>query len=173
MIQSTSMNTLTFILLTTVNAYIASISLNALYAVGEEIGWRGFLQQKFESLGLSFITASLMVGLVWGIWHVSAITLLGYNYPENRIIGVPLSMFFTISTSIPHSIITKVSSSIFPAASLRGAVNALWGLTILITILPREVAGLGPIAINSWIITSLILIIIYRRLKNGSGDYLF
>lgn len=163
-IQVTSINVPIFLLLTFINVYIAAISLNALYAIGEEIGWRGFLQQRFESLGLSFVKSSLMVGLVWGVWHASAIILLGYNYPENRLLGIPLFTLFTISASIPHSIITKSSSSILPAASLHGAINAIWGLTILTTTLPRELAGLGPIAFISWTATSLIMFIVFSRM---------
>ncbi|MEM2470021.1 MAG: CPBP family intramembrane glutamic endopeptidase [Nitrososphaerota archaeon] len=172
-VQSASLSASTIILLTIINAYIASTTLNALFAVGEEIGWRGFLQRKLESLGLNFVTASLIVGLVWGIWHAPAIILLGFNYPENRFVGTLLFTLFTISASIPHSVIRKVSSSILPAASLHGAINALWGLTILITVLPREIAGLGPIAIFSWTTTSLIMLMVYRRLKKGSIAHLF
>lgn len=164
-VQLNSMSIPTFILLTIINTYVASVSINAIYAIGEEIGWRGFLQQRFESLGLNFATSSLMVGLIWGIWHASAIILLGHNYPENRIIGVLLFTLFTISASIPHSIITRISSSILPAASLHGAINALWGLTILVTPLPREIAGLGPIAMISWTTVSLIMLITYKRRK--------
>ncbi len=111
-IQATSINVPISLLLTFINAYIASISINALYAIGEEIGWRGFLQRRFESLGLSFVKASLMVGLVWGVRHAPAIILLGHNYPENRLIGILLFTLFMISASIPHSIITRSSSSI-------------------------------------------------------------
>jgi hypothetical protein len=56
---------------------------------------------------------------------------------------------------------------VLPAASLHGSINAVWGLTILTTDLPREVAGLGPLAYTSWIVISLAiyLIIVKSRLK--------
>ncbi len=60
-----------------------------------------------------------------GIWHASTIILLGYNYPENRLVGAFLFTLFTAAASIPHSYVGKISSSILPAASLHGAVNAL------------------------------------------------
>jgi membrane protease YdiL (CAAX protease family) len=35
----------------------------------EEIGWRGFLLPEMESKYGNF-TASLLVGLIWGVWHI-------------------------------------------------------------------------------------------------------
>ncbi len=140
-----------------VNMYIAAVTINALFAFGEEIGWRGFLQESFESLGLGFTKASLMVGVVWGLWHGSAIVLLGYNYPDNRLLGVLLFIVLTVTFSIPHALIKRLASSILPTASLHGAINAAWGLTLLITELPRELAGLGPIAMLVWAIVSITL----------------
>lgn len=151
------------IVLTLVNSYLAALTLNALFALGEEIGWRGYLQPELEASGLGRVRAALVVGLIWGLWHASAILLLGHNYPENRLLGAALFIAFTTSLSLPHADITHHSSSIMPAASLHGAINAVWGLTVLATDLPRELGGLGPIGIASWTITSTATHLILRR----------
>ncbi|MDW8359066.1 MAG: CPBP family intramembrane glutamic endopeptidase [Candidatus Caldarchaeum sp.] len=117
------------LLLVLLNAYIAAITVNALFAFGEEVGWRGFLQERFEQYGLGFVKASLAVGVVWGLWHASAIILLGYNYPDNRLLGVLLFTAFTTALSLPHAVLKNLSSSVLPASSLHGAVNALWATT--------------------------------------------
>lgn len=146
-----------FMALTFFNAYIISLTLNAIFALGEEIGWRGYLLDKFQSTGMSLVKASILVGAIWGIWHASAIILLGHNYPDNRLAGVLLFTIYTISATLPHVLVRRISSSVLPAASLHGSINAVWGLTIITTELPREIAGLGPIAYTSWITISIIL----------------
>jgi len=157
-----------FMTLTLFNAYIVSLTLNAVFALGEEIGWRGYLLDKSQSIGMGFIKSSIFVGAIWGAWHASAIILLGHNYPDNRLAGVFLFIVFTISATLPHIFVRSVSSSVLPAASLHGSINSVWGLTILTTDLPREVAGLGPFAYASWILISLAiyLIIFKSRLKS-------
>jgi membrane protease YdiL (CAAX protease family) len=39
-------------------------------ALGEETGWRGFLQPFLEER-FSLPVASILVGLIWGLWHVT------------------------------------------------------------------------------------------------------
>jgi membrane protease YdiL (CAAX protease family) len=38
-------------------------------AFGEELGWRGYLQRIVEGK-LNVLIASLLVGVLWGLWHV-------------------------------------------------------------------------------------------------------
>lgn len=146
-----------FMALTFFNAYIVSLTLNAVFALGEEIGWRGYLLDRVQASGMGIVKSSIIVGAIWGIWHASAIILLGHNYPDNRLAGVFLFTIYTITATLPHLFVRQVSSSVLPAASLHGSINAVWGLTILTTDLPREVAGLGPIGYVAWTAISLIL----------------
>jgi len=146
------------------SGYIAAVSINAFFAIGEEIGWRGYL---YRVLGFkTSLINTIVIGCVWGFWHSSAILLLGYNYTVNRYIGVVLFTLYAIALTYPHLLVSKETSSVIPAASLHGAVNALWGLTILasnLSIELREVLlGLGLLGIVSWIITSIVLYIIKR-----------
>ncbi|MEM0481998.1 MAG: CPBP family intramembrane glutamic endopeptidase [Nitrososphaerota archaeon] len=140
--------------LTIISGYISSITINSLFALGEEIGWRGYLQTELEAAGYSTLRASILVGLIWGLWHASAILLLGQNYPENRPLGVVLFAAFTTILSYPFAALRRFSSSVIPAASLHGAINAIWGLTILTTRAPRELGGLGLLGIATWLIIS-------------------
>ncbi len=60
--------------------------------VGEEIGWRGYalprLQDRFGALG-----ASLILGLVWGIWHLPLFWMAG-NFHQH----IPVSLFLLQTT---------------------------------------------------------------------------
>jgi membrane protease YdiL (CAAX protease family) len=54
-------------------------------AVGEELGWRGYLQGRLiQRLGLS--KGITCLGLLWSFWHLPLL-LAGYSYPENRYLG--------------------------------------------------------------------------------------
>jgi len=61
-------------------------------AFGEELGWRGYLQQVLQERG-SMLTASLLTGLLWGLWHVG-------NYARG-----PVYMVFFVITTIGASLL--------------------------------------------------------------------
>ncbi len=148
-----------------ISGYIAAISINAFFALGEEIGWRGYL---YSVLGVKpTLLNTVAIGVLWGLWHSSAILLLGYNYSVNRVLGVLLFTLYAIVVSYPHLLITSAADSVIPASSLHGAVNALWGLTIVasnLSIELREVLlGLGVLGIATWIIVSIALYILLHR----------
>ena len=66
-------------------APLAGFTINGLLAFGEELGWRGLLQQELAPLG--FARASALIGAIWGLWHAPLI-LLGHNFPDHPRLGV-------------------------------------------------------------------------------------
>ena len=50
-------------------------------SLGEEFGWRGYLLPKLQEK-YSALVASLILGLVWGLWHLPA-SLIGTGVPQN------------------------------------------------------------------------------------------
>lgn len=152
------------------SSYVVAISINAFFALGEEIGWRGYL---YSLLGLKPSFRNVVtIGAIWGLWHASSIVLLGYNYQVNRLLGVALFTLLAIAITFPHLLLVTKSGSIIPASSLHGAFNALWGLTVVATNLlleQREVfLGLGLLGITTWIIVSITLYFVTRKVSNRS-----
>ncbi len=49
--------------------------INLFFAIGEEIGWRGFLYPALRQR-MSTLPACLLVGAIWGLWH-TPINLMG------------------------------------------------------------------------------------------------
>lgn len=60
--------------------------INSLAAFGEELGWRGFLWPRLAPMG--FWPATIVSGVIWGLWHAVIVALLGFNYPGHPVLGV-------------------------------------------------------------------------------------
>lgn len=54
------------------------IFMNVLFALGEEIGWRGYLLKKIGLYIPHFWVRSLSVGFIWGTWHIPLCLHLGF-----------------------------------------------------------------------------------------------
>ncbi|MCS7112902.1 MAG: CPBP family intramembrane metalloprotease [Candidatus Bathyarchaeota archaeon] len=150
---------LSLIYISIASAYFASITVNAMFALGEELGWRSYLLSLLD--GRLDFRSTFIIGIVWALWHTSAIALLRYSYPNLGVYGIPLYISLLIPINLAHLVVVKVSGSILPAASLHGALNALWNLTILTSTLdPIETeiyCGSGLTGIVSWIVVSTAL----------------
>jgi membrane protease YdiL (CAAX protease family) len=66
--------------------------------LGEEIGWRGFLLPQLLK-GYRPLTASLILGLVWALWHTPIDLYSGY------LLGGPAAVLIRILTVIPLTIL--------------------------------------------------------------------
>jgi uncharacterized protein len=60
-------------------------------AIGEEIGWRGFLQPNLEKR-YSILLSSIITGLMWGFWHIG-------HYKNGTLFMIGF-LLFTVSASI-------------------------------------------------------------------------
>jgi len=120
---------MTFVVVGILQGLIAGLSVNAIAAFGEELGWRGFLQKELNGIG--FWKASVFIGLIWGIWH-APIILQGHNYPQHPVIGVFMMTLFTVLLSPIYSYIRIKAKSVVAAAILHGTMNGTAGLSTLV-----------------------------------------
>jgi membrane protease YdiL (CAAX protease family) len=102
--------------------------LNTLFALGEELGWRGFLLPSLLPLGQW--RAILVSGLIWGAWHAPAI-LQGHNYPSQPVLGVVMMMVFTILLGAILAWLYLRTGSPWAPALGHGTINAVAGLPVL------------------------------------------
>lgn len=125
-----SLNTLPVdaIWITLIQGLIAGITINAVAAFGEELGWRGFLLLEFKNM--SFAKASIIIGLIWGIWHTPLI-LMGHNYPQHPQIGILMMVTWCILLTPLYIYVTIKSKSVIAAAIIHGTTNATAGLAIM------------------------------------------
>lgn len=99
-------------------------------ALGEEIGWRGYLTPALSRL-MSFPFVSLAVGLLWALWHLPIILLTRYNAgPSDLEIQVLNYGVMTVGMSFILTYLRRKSDSLWPAVVLHAAHN-IYVLTIM------------------------------------------
>lgn len=64
--------------------------INAAFTLGEELGWRGYLQPRLIARWGTPIGLTL-TGLIWGYWHFPVIWM-GYNFPAYPRLGALVLM---------------------------------------------------------------------------------
>lgn len=103
--------------------------INLIPALGEELGWRGWLLPKLMKLGT--VPALLISGVIWGLWHAPLI-LLGYNYSNAPgWLGLTMMVGMCIVVGAVFGWLRLRSESVWPAALAHGAFNAAGGSYII------------------------------------------
>ena len=81
-------STLSYLLQNGLFAVILAPAINMFPALGEEVGWRGYMMPRLkERFGL--LNGRLLGGVVWGVWHWPLMLLVGYEYGTNYL-GAPV-----------------------------------------------------------------------------------
>ena len=147
-----------FMIITTViSGLFAGATINALFAFGEEYGWRNYLVSALKEK--KFVCASIFIGIVWGIWHFPLI-LLGHNYPQHSVAGVFMMVIFCVLASFVELYLVLKAKSVFPAAIFHGTINAVAGLNVLLIKGGNDLIN-GASGLSGFILTSIVIAIIY------------
>ncbi len=95
---------------------------SCLYALGEEIGWRGYLVPRLARLH-SFDRTSLTSGLIWAVWHYPLILFAGYNAGAPTWYSILCFTVMAVGASYLYAWLTLRSGSVWPAVLLHGSHN--------------------------------------------------
>lgn len=124
LILGTNEQSIPFFLLNFFITGIVSSLIMSLLAIGEEIGWRGFLQKKLLEKNSLFASLTFL-GLLWGFWHFPLV-INGFNYPEYPVLGAFLILpLTTVLISYFFGWLTINSKSVWPAVIAHGALNSV------------------------------------------------
>lgn len=147
--------------------FVASVVVgpffNGLIALGEEIGWRGYLLPRLMPVGKP--RAYVLVGVIWGLWHLPLV-VIGFTYPNEPILGSFAFLALTTTLSVYVNELTLQNNSCLLAAWVHGIFNAqklgLWSL--LFPTYNALVGGYaGVIGILVWLALG------WRQMRAGAG----
>ena len=151
-------------------AFTIAPLFNMLFAMGEELGWRGFLLPKLLPLGQW--KAILISSVIWGFWHAPAI-VQGLNYPGYPIAGVFMMVVFTLLLGAIFSWLYLNTKSPWAPALAHGTVNAVAGLPVLFLIPGFDMALGGTLAsVAGWLGLSIFVfwLVASKRLPVSETD---
>jgi membrane protease YdiL (CAAX protease family) len=112
-----------FILNNLASMLVASI-IGIIFAFGEELGWRGFLQSRLFAR-MRMTPGVIILGLIWGFWHLPA-NLMGLQSTANPTLNaLVLFPLFTICFSAILAWFYIKSRSIFLVSFLHSANNTI------------------------------------------------
>jgi membrane protease YdiL (CAAX protease family) len=115
---------------------LIGLPLSGLAAVfGEEYGWRGFLQDELGRAGR--LPGALLVGLVWGLWHLPVILRGVHTYPPSAL-GLVLGLLFFLLWGLVQSYAVLKTGGIWAAAFTHGVVNSVYSFTLTYGVRPAD-----------------------------------
>jgi membrane protease YdiL (CAAX protease family) len=96
-------------------AFALLIFPQLLQNIFEEFGFRGYLAPKLYTLGLNVFIAHVVVGLIWGVWHLPYLSFITSYTTQSPATLIPLFLTGTIAASIVYGEIRILTNSVWPA----------------------------------------------------------
>jgi uncharacterized protein len=113
-----------------------------LLVAGEELGWRGYALPKLLETR-SPLAASLIIGVVWGLWHLPTFFIAGTPQHDQPVLAF---LVLTTAYSILLSwVVLHARGSVLIATLLHGAINVFQGFFL---------AGVDPASRYWWLALS-------------------
>jgi len=107
-----------YVLLMATTGVISSLAT----ALGEEIGWRGFLAPRMASL-IGFTPSVFVVGLIWAAWHMPLLLFGSYNQGTEWWFSATCFTVMVLGVSMIMAWLRLRSGSLWPCAILHASHN--------------------------------------------------
>ena len=112
---------LTLFLVFLIGGLIGGTTINLLFNVGEEIGWRGFMLAETRSLG--FMGSNLIIGVLWGLWYIPLLFDVNAG-ASSAVLGDMLALVgFMVSISFLMAYLAVKTRSVYASATFHGVLN--------------------------------------------------
>jgi membrane protease YdiL (CAAX protease family) len=159
-----------FLILAGVQSVLVAPILAIVIALGEEYGWRGYLQSELFKMGR--VRSVLLLGVIWGAWHWPLI-LMGYNYPGHPLLGLLLMALYTIGLAIVLGYAVLRSGSVLLSAYLHALNNQVVAFIAAMGFKPFDNAFSFDIGVYGIVTLAIVALLILRDpIWRGKGSNL-
>jgi uncharacterized protein len=139
--------------------------------LNEEPGWRGFALPRLQRL-YGPLVGSLILGPLWGVWHLPVFWVSFYNTPPT-ILNIVLFVFgITCTTIVLTWFFNNTKGSVFMATVLHASNNAFYAVVPAIFSVPIVIGygGMVPLIIGHG--TLALVLVALTRGRLGYDRYL-
>jgi len=117
------------------NVFVVAVSLALIpqifQNIFEEFGFRGYLAPGLYSLGMNVFAAHVLVGLIWGLWHLPYLAAITPYTAESTATLFPRFLAGAVAASIVYGEIRILTGSVWPAVFMQTAGGAVLGALLL------------------------------------------
>ena len=162
-------------------ALVLSILPNLVKNFFEEAAWRGYLTPKVFSLGLNDFVGHLIVGLVWGAWHIPYYLFfldraVLQEFTTLRLAAfIPLCIVVMISWALVYGEIRLLTRSIWPAVLMHAVEDAFLFALVLdhhIKILSGTDWLISPMNGLASVVIFLVVGVVLRQVRRNKEQAL-
>ena len=150
---------------------VVGIFIGLITAIGEEIGWRGYLvPATLERVGIK--KALIYTSIFWGVWHLP-ILISGLYMPGTPAwYSVPAFLFMIIPVGMIYGIITIKTKSIWPAIFLHAAHNTFDQLIFgTVTVANNKMFFVSETGIFTIIFAWIVAVFLYKKCNDQMVIY--
>jgi len=149
------------ILLLTLATFTGAPVLNLIPALGEEIGWRGFLLPNLEQFGRR--KAALLSSLTWAVWHTPFILFLGFCYGRQAWPGALLHFTMIVGLGVWFASVWFRTRSTVLCAFMHAAFNGnFYGIWTIVFVSPNKLL-VGPAGVIGAALTLALGLFFFSR----------
>jgi membrane protease YdiL (CAAX protease family) len=153
-----------------ISGVFETFTLGLIGALGEEIGWRGFLVPTLN-VKYGWVKTSLISGVIWSLWHWPLILAGPYHGSAPAIYSMSCFTVLVIAISFIFSWLRLRSDSVWPCALLHSSHNA-WiqsFFTPLTIETPRTKWWIDEFGAMLAIVAVIWAAVLIWRVKRGGG----
>lgn len=111
--------------------------LNSFFALGEELGWRGYLLRSLKSRATNFYVRAFIIGFIWGLWHLPLYIKIGVTLPRFGIFMINVCLI-----SLLYTWLFERNNVIWPTVVAHATHNVFLGVVLPTLTLSQNAAPL-------------------------------
>ncbi len=144
---------------------VVGIFISLLSAIGEEIGWRGFMVPAlYERLGLE--KTLTVTALIWCVWHLPLLAFGDYMSGTPLWYQLPAFVLCIFPVGVMAGILAIETGSVWPAAFLHAAHNDYDQMVFgALTVADNKMYFVSETGVLTIVCAWILAIVMYRRAK--------